>query len=207
MADELNLDNEFPWPTEGDDPFKLTASARQLMACLNFTHDEPWYGIAEGFKMIADLAVAHIEQTGHDQDFLVYPIVFSYRHYLEVMLKQLIRDARRLLDEEGGVPATHNLDALWDTAQPLLLKHTDDPATYGNVRTSLGRFNELDPRSDSFRYPVDKKGKTHLEGVKNIDLGQVRAVVERLSGFLDGASTAVQVDLDAKHEMAQWYAQ
>ena len=39
MADELNLDNEFPWPTEGDDPFKLTASARQLMACLNFTHE------------------------------------------------------------------------------------------------------------------------------------------------------------------------
>jgi len=125
----------------------------------------------------------------------------SYRHYLEVTLKQLIRDARRLVDEEGGVPATHNLDALWDIAQPLLLKHTDDPATYGNVRTSLARFNELDPRSDSFRYPVDKKGKTHLEGVKNIDLGQVRAVVERLSGFLDGASTAVQVDLDAKHEM------
>lgn len=80
MANELNLDNEFQWPTEGDDPFKLTASARQLMACLNFTHDEPWYGIAEGFRMIADLAVAHIEQTGHDQDFLVYPIVFSYRH-------------------------------------------------------------------------------------------------------------------------------
>ena len=57
MADELNPDNEFPWPTEGDDPFKLTASARQLMACLNFTHDEPWYGIAEGFNYYGAIPV------------------------------------------------------------------------------------------------------------------------------------------------------
>ena len=41
--------------------------------------------------------------------------------------------------------------------------------------------------------------------VYNIDLGQVRAVVERLSGFLDGASSAVQADLDITSEVAQWY--
>jgi hypothetical protein len=205
MAGELDLDNEFPWPSDDDDPFKLTVGARQLIACLNFTHDEPWYGIAEGFKRIADLAVAHVEQTGHDQDFLVFPILFSYRHFLEVMLKQLIRDARRLLDEDGAVPGTHNLDALWDMAEPLLRRLQDSPDTYRSVRSSLARFNELDPRSDSFRYPVDKTGAAHLPGLYSIDLGQVRAVVERLAGFLDGASSAVQADLDAKDEMAEWY--
>lgn len=44
-TDELNLDFEFPcW--DGDDPCKLTPGARNLIACLNFTNDEPWYGIA-----------------------------------------------------------------------------------------------------------------------------------------------------------------
>lgn len=206
MADELNLDAEFPWPAEGDDPYKLTESARRLIACLNFTHDEPWYAIAEGFKMSADLAVAHVESTGHDQDFLVYPIVFSYRHYLEVMLKQLLRDLRQLFDiEDDSIPGTHSLETLWNIAEPLLVQHTDDPETYANVRASLRRFNELDPRSDSYRYPIDRKGDPHLKGVHNIDLGQMRAVVERLAAFLDGASTGVQVDLEAKHEMAQWY--
>lgn len=203
MADELNLDFELPWP-DGDDPYKLTPGARHLIACLNFTHDEPWYGIAEGFKRVADLAVAHIAETGHDQDFLVYPVLFCYRHYLEVMLKQLLRDARRLYDvEDHSIPGTHSLIALWDKLEPLMLTHTGDPATYANVRASLAQFDHLDPRSDSYRYPVDKKGDPHLKGVRKVDLGQVSAVVQRLAGFLDGASTAVQVDLDAKHEMAQ----
>lgn len=207
MADELNLDFELPWP-DGDDPYKLTPGARHLIACLNFTGD-PSYGIAEGFKRIADLAVAHVEQTGHDADFFVYPILFSYRHYIELMLKQLIGDLRRLYDiHDADAPGTHSLEALWNIAEPLLMRHVADPATYANVRGSLRRFNELDPRSDSYRYAVDKKGGPHLEGVHNIDLGQVRSVVERLAGFLDGASTAVSVDLETKQEyeseMAQW---
>lgn len=205
MADELNLDFELLWP-DGDDPYKLTPGARHLTACLNFNHDEPWYGIAEGFKRIADLAVAHVEQTGHEADYYVYPVLFCYRHYLEVMLKQLLRDLRRLYDvEDNTIPGTHSLIALWDKLESLLLKHTPDSATYANVRASLARFDELDPRSDSYRYPVDKKGAPQLEGLYNVHLGQVRAVVERLAGFLDGASTAVQVDLDTKHEMAEWY--
>jgi hypothetical protein len=205
MTEELNLDFELPWP-DGDDPYKLTPGALHLIACLNFTHDEPWYGIAEGFKRIADLAVAHIAETGHDQDFLVYPVLFCYRHYLELMLKQLLRDARRLYDvEDDSIPGAHSLIALWDKLEPLMLKHTPDPTTYANVRASLARFDHLDPRSDSYRYPVDKQGDPHLKGLHNVDLGQVSAVIERLAGFLDGASTAVQVDLDAKHEMAEWY--
>jgi hypothetical protein len=208
VADELNReDARVPWPAEDDDPYQLTPDAMRLIACLNFTHDEPWYGIAEGFKRIADLAVAHVEQTGHDQDFLVYPTLFSYRHYLEVMLKQLIRDAHALLDRDEGVPRTHNLEALWDRAEPLLARLQDSPDTYRNVRASLARFNEFDPGSDSYRYPVDTKGEPHLPGVYNIDLGQVRAVVERLSGFLDGASSALDAELDVKGEMAQWYDQ
>jgi len=50
-------------------------------------------------------------------------------------------------------------------------------------------------KSDSYRYPVDKKGAQRLEDLYNVELGQMRAVVEGLAGFLDGASMAVQVDL------------
>lgn len=120
------------------------------------------------------------------------------------MLKQLLRDLRRLYDvEDTTIPGTHSLETLWNKVEPLLLEHTPDPETYANVRASLRRFNELDPRSDSYHYPTDRKGKPHLKGVSNIDLGQAHAVIERLAGFLDGASTAVQVDLDTKNEMAQ----
>jgi hypothetical protein len=71
VGDQL-LVEEFPWPTEGDDPFEVGASARALIACLNFTHEAPWIGYAEGFKRLADIGVRYVEQTGHEQDFLVY---------------------------------------------------------------------------------------------------------------------------------------
>jgi len=59
-----------PVAPDGDDLFELVGGSR-LVACLNFTHDEPWIGYAEGFKRLADLDVAHIEETGHGHNFLV----------------------------------------------------------------------------------------------------------------------------------------
>jgi hypothetical protein len=132
--------------------------------------------------------------------------VFSYRHYIELSLKLIIRAARKLLDGPDDVPATHNLDALWNIAEPLLKQIEPVGAeTYRNVRVCLARFNELDPKSDSFRYPVRTSGDPSLPGIYNIDLGQVRDVVERLSGFLDGATEQTLVYLDYKYEMEQEY--
>ena len=56
--------NEAPWPRPGDDPFAIASNSR-LVASLNFTHDEPWGGYAEGFKRLADIGVAHIEEQIH----------------------------------------------------------------------------------------------------------------------------------------------
>jgi len=203
VVDDFDL-GESPWPRTGDDPFELVGGSR-LVACLNFTHDEPWIGYTEGFKRLADVGVAHIEETGHGHDFLVYPIVYAYRHHIELSLKLIIRAARMLLDKPGGVPKTHNLLRLWHTAEPLLRRIGGSEETFQDVRDCLTRFDALDPSSESFRYPVTATGDPALPGVYNVDLGQVRAVVERLSMFLDCAARDTLVRLDAKSEMEQAY--
>ena len=198
MTDAAETD-EAPWPKPGDDPFALPGSSR-LVACLNFTLDAPWGGYAEGFKRLADIGVAHIESTGRDHDYLVYPILFSYRHFIELSLKEFIRDARHLLDKEGGIPETHNLANLWNTAEPLLKEIEPASApTYRDVRECLDRFAALDPISEAFRYPVTKKGESTLpEDLRNLDLGQVREVMTRLASFLDAATTHTSVLLENK---------
>jgi hypothetical protein len=192
----------FPWPVAGDDPLALIDNSR-LVASVNFAGDEPWGGYAEGFKRLADVGVAHIEQTGRSHDYLVYPIIFSYRHFIELSLKEIISYATRLLDKPRSVPATHDLAALWNTAEPLL--NEIEPAsapTYRDVRECLARFAELDHNSESFRYPVTRTGDATLPlSLKSLDLGQVRDVVERLGGFLDAAATHTSVLLDYKAEM------
>jgi hypothetical protein len=192
-----------PWPRAGDDPLALDSRSR-LVACVNFSHDQ-WIGYVEGFKLLADLGVAHLEEAGHDHDYLVYPIVFAYRHHVELALKVTIRDARELLDIEGERPKTHKLLALWDLAEPLLHQIADDGQTYQAVRDCLRRFDELDASSESFRYPVTAAGNLVLPELRNLDLGQMRAIVERLSMFLDCVMTDLSVQLDAKHEIEQAY--
>jgi hypothetical protein len=199
---------EYPWPRKGDDPFAFRTSDPNLIACLNFTFDEPWGGYAEGFKRLADLGVSHCEQTGRDQDFLIYPILFGYRHYVELSLKEIIRAARRLLDEIGGVPENHNLTDLWNTAEPLLKRiEPKGHATLRHVRECIARFTELDPTSEAGRYPVRRGGELSLpEDLRQLDLGQLRDVVERLSGFLEAAAEQTIVYLDYKAEMAREYS-
>lgn len=43
-----------------------------------------------GYKMAADLMVAHVARSRHDGDALIFPIVFNYRQFVELLLKYLI---------------------------------------------------------------------------------------------------------------------
>lgn len=90
-------DTELPWPRKSDDPRAIGEYSR-LVAAFHSGFDESWGLIAEGFKRLGDLGVASVEQSGRGHDFLVYPILFSYRHFIELSLKEIIWNARRLLD-------------------------------------------------------------------------------------------------------------
>src|SRR4051812_43725235 len=126
MPDDLHLGYDTPsWPRTGDDPFAIDDRSR-LVACLNFTQDEPWFGYVDGFKQLADLGVAHLEEVGHGHDYLIFPVVFAYRHHIELALKMIMRDACALLDQDHDRLKTHKLLTLWDTAEPLLRQIADD---------------------------------------------------------------------------------
>lgn len=62
-------------------------------ACLALGHDR-WSIYAIGYKDAADLLVDNIEGNGRQHDFLVYPIVFLYRQYLELAIKDVISHAQ-----------------------------------------------------------------------------------------------------------------
>lgn len=92
-------------------------------ACLNFMQDMS-VGYIDGYKMAADELAKKIHETGVNQDYLVYPIVFLYRQHLELILKSVIKSARQLLrTEEQGHPTHHKLKDLWPLAKELRKKY------------------------------------------------------------------------------------
>jgi hypothetical protein len=104
IGDELFTDEPFDWINN---------------ACLNFDADG-WVGYIVGYGMAGRVLVDHVVETQSDQDFLVYPIVFLYRQYLELQMKELIRSGMRLRDLDGDFEVTHRLEPLWRECRQIL---------------------------------------------------------------------------------------
>lgn len=72
------MNKTFPWqPT--------AATPRPETACVNFGSDLQLY--AAGFREGAEALLEVVRSTGYNQDLLVYPIVYSLRHSVELLLK------------------------------------------------------------------------------------------------------------------------
>jgi hypothetical protein len=198
---------------------ELTASDRLFAAgdkdwmsnaCLNF--GDPEIGYVDGFRKAADLAVEHVLVTGHDQDYLVYPVVFGYRQYLELRLKGLLRDASRLLDRASPSPkllGQHKLSPLWNELHPLLeaIFADDNSEQRGLIGERIEEFSEMDPDSFSFRYATTKAGTQSLpRDLWHINLGRLRMIMEKMAAILDGADNGISVHLEHKAEMREYYA-
>jgi hypothetical protein len=169
------------------------------------------YGLdlfAEGYKTAADVLVKHIVEDNTNQDTLVYPIVFLYRQYIELRLKEIIREGWLLLNEEQDFPKTHKLDKLWLTVNEIIEKvyaheGSDDSDDLGLVEHLIHKFSAIDPESMSFRYPEGLTGNNLLVGLEDFDIQHLSKMIERLFFFLDGVSAGVSAYRDYESESGE----
>ncbi len=203
--------NKIPWPREGDEVFK-PGGDRGTQAHLD------WFGvwnndkiIAKGFKETADIVVERCEnRTGleHPDKFL-FPVAYSYRHSLELLLKCRLQDGMELGYIEKAKIKGHDLSILWERVRKLLrtarpdapVKKLDDAEKY------IKDFHEIDPYSQAFRYAKDVKGKkVNLEDApKRIDLSNLRDTAGRIYTFLESVGLMFDAERDARSEQADQY--
>lgn len=81
--------------------------------------DEALYGLREGYKNSADDLVEIVLKNPDDikmLDTYIFPIMFSYRHSIEIALKHIYQRAK------GEIPAgAHNLLTLWDNVRSEII--------------------------------------------------------------------------------------
>jgi hypothetical protein len=114
-----------------------------------------------GFREGAQILARAVIKGNEDAEFLVYPIVFLYRHCVELLLKRIIRQGRVLDGAEPTENRQHDLWVLWADAKAVISKHfpntdTDRPE---NLDPLIIQLRELDPKSFSFRYDDGWKGR------------------------------------------------
>ena len=183
----------------------------------NNAYLEPEWGLyVLGYREAADSLVENAEELG--VDLLVYPVMFLYRHFLEIGLKHDLTVLKRYFREPLKLPPHHRLDILWQEVRSLMEKewntamHTE---YYDAIGDRITEFQQIDEQSYAFRYPVTKQNTSSLNSVSNIyeegkaiiNLMQVKEVVHEMAIFIEGTIDMVAAQEDTRRDYLDWIQQ
>ena len=168
-----------------------------------------WDLFCDGYRRAADAIVDHfIERRTELSDyssyhaFLACPIIFLYRHYLELRLKDLFIGYGELLGESTKVGG-HKLTWLWQKVYERASRaSTESVAEIDEdmdiLEGIVQEFDRIDPKSETFRYPVDNQG-SNVTLPPEIDLLRLKEAMKWVSYVLDGWSVGVDEYISAGH--------
>ncbi|MFO0873373.1 MAG: hypothetical protein U0575_05320 [Phycisphaerales bacterium] len=185
------------WPRPGDRLFTFDKDWHNN-ACVDSHGSLSSYG--SSYKAAADALVEAVTERKAFLDEMIGPIVFLYRQYIELRLKELVFLCRRLERLDTAFPHHHNLSTLWDEAKRLLDSHYSGttPPEMHNLDGCIQDFDVHDPQSFAFRYPWDKKGGRSLQALRHINIRHLHEVMARVGSFLDCISGDLSDRLDAR---------
>lgn len=165
-----------------------------------------WRRPAEEFDSYAEAFHRAAQRLTHD--FLenpahhpldACPIIFLYRHATELYLKGVLRVGERLLGMTGQQPGftassfmNHDLHLLLPPLADIFRTMNWDES-HKEITDFVKRLNRLDPRSFTFRYPVDKKDDAALP----------KHFVFDLRSFTQEADSCLKVLYNASHSILE----
>ena len=155
----------------------------------------------EGYKHAAD----HIYNRIGDEDrfmrkgFLILPMVFLYRHFVELSLKDIVALGNYLENGDYTYPTNHKLSGLWKLARDLLvgIVHGCTDEDLDAMGELIGQLDAVDPESFAFRYPVKKDWRPSLPNLE-FNLMQFRESIDKMTSFFEGARMMLSVYKDHK---------
>ena len=177
----------------------------------SFTSDSKRdFGVfAKGYRRDADRLAESLISAPRFTDYEAYPVVFLYRHALELSLKHIIYSAALISafqfspSADGNLRNDHRLPPLASGAAQLLALLFPNDASLRMLMREISAicndWNDLDPRSYAYRYPIDTQGKPSTKRHQVVNL---RSLAFRMSKVLESLET-LHFGLDIETDKAQ----
>lgn len=166
------------------------------------TYDQHWragaqaIGYREAAETLLDVVIAG---EHHTSKTLLHPILFLYRHSIELRLKGLINEYGSDL-----APTRHELGTLYAAAKEMIQRYA--PSTYfENVDKVITELHAIDPTSQTFRYATTRKGEPIEIGVSEVDLVHLRTQMDHLDTFFFGVEIDIDQAQECLAEMAEYH--
>ena len=185
---------KFRWPKKGD---RLLGAVGDLPQGVTFAERvfERDVLIWDGYFNAGTVLVDQCERGDNlDRHTLVYPILFCYRHGLELAMKCIISR----YDQFAEIPKHHDLWMLWGVCKTVILEQGSDGENEAlrAVEQIVKEFHDLDQGSFSFRYSTDKKGMVIPLPDVPVDLTKIKDVMTGVVHFFDGVDAQLDCNRD-----------
>jgi hypothetical protein len=192
--------------------FRGTTLSRKSRGLNDFDDIPPWRFLSFGWKWAIDVLLKEAK-TGVCTSDRCYPILYVFRQYLEIKLKELIItleldlhskiiDEKKLKSKYG-----HNIKDLWDYCEKLLLEWLSsmEPETdnfecnstnlsdFKRVKSYINEVYEKDPQSFAYRYQKIAEKYT-------VDMNHFYENAMWVTEYLEGVSNWVETIHDLRNE-------
>jgi len=153
--------------------------------------------------------LSNIDTNNSFADYDVYPIVFLYRHSLELYLKNIIYKSALILAFKN-IPKIdtklynlHNLKMLSEKATEILQKLFSKDQRLKQLSEKIlqisSEFSEIDPNSYSYRYPIDINGNAATKPNQIVNLEAFHNTMRALLSEME----VIDFGLDLEKSKAQ----
>ncbi len=201
----MATNSTYPWPDQFEEPFGPERGPDWVFnACMDRAPDMFRYAMA--YRRGAEVQFIHLAEADgderHHNDLVVYPIVFCWRQFLELTMKEMVSMVRVLTDRTGSADlGKHRLMPLWTELSQHLPDLGAAQAEMNIVGKTIAYLDAFDRDSFAFRYPADKKGASTQKSIPTlINLRKLDGVMQRVANWLDAGRSEARMRLDWHYE-------
>jgi hypothetical protein len=183
------------WPRKGDCIFAPGRDATPANGV-----GERVYRLGMGYKLAGDVLVQNLVGQPRDHDNLMYPILFCYRHFIEIALKEII-EAHGPWVGVSVLRKDHKLPELWKLFMQITVAYHNDATdeAAATVAACIDEIAQVDPMAVAFRYARDRRtGALIPLEFGPIDLTNLHDVMNGIANFFECSD----LDLAHKKDMA-----
>jgi hypothetical protein len=117
-------------------------------------------------------------------DLYLYPIMFCYRQYLELVLKNICYKNMNTVSYQNFIStASHNLSIVWNNAKQILASQLENEQI-DFINDAVMFFDKLDPSSFAFRYERDKKLNRSIKQDLSINTKHLKKCMDEVDLYL-----------------------
>ncbi len=213
------MEDKFPWPQKGDNPFLVEAADQNSPAWVSLrwlsSLDVDDSYLATAFKESADKVVENIghgDTVGHPDIFFM-PIAYLYRHSFELKIKniiiigieiQLIENSEKL----RSIKQKHKLYPLWNYAKRVIEAHWPDSPKedLSAAERIIHEFHKIDQSGQKLRYTKKLSGQSTMTSLPaSAELKQLKVVSDALFNFFEGCEAGLDHAIEMRNEELSYY--